>query len=324
VVDFNEHIDELLAKQLADRLTPDEQKRIDDWAALSAENLRYAEEMKQVWQLSANAPTWQASQADTEKAWQNVRALTVAKPKSKVIHLYRWVAVAASIALLVSVWWLWPQQQNLDFLVAETGATSQKIVLADGSEVILLPHSKLDYPNKFGAAARDVTLNGNAQFTVKGDANRPFKIAAATSIIEVVGTKFLVSQALDSVFVRVVEGTVKLYSAAEPTANVVTVTQGEAAFRVDEKTPEKVQQSQAAVILSDWLFDAVPLSDVLQQVGAVYNITFTAQNPELLNCALSAKFTQANLDEVLQTLSLVFGVEVVANGREIVLIGKGC
>jgi ferric-dicitrate binding protein FerR (iron transport regulator) len=280
--------------------------------------------MKQVWQLAANAPTWQANHADTEKAWQNVRALTVAKPKSKVIHLYRWVAVAASIALLVSVWWLWPQPQNLDFLVAETGATSQKIVLADGSEVILLPHSKLDYPKKFDAAARNVTLNGNAQFTVKGDVNRPFKIAAATSIIEVVGTEFLVIQALDSVFVRVATGTVKLYSAAKPTANMVTLTQGEAAFRVDEKAPEKVEQSQEAVILSDWLFEAVPLSEVLQQVEAVYNVNFVVQNPEVLNCALSAKFTQANLDEVLETLRLIFGVEVVATGSEITLIGKGC
>ena len=324
MIDYNEHIDELLAKQLADELAPDEQKTLDDWAALGEENLRYAEEMRQVWQLASETPTWQASAADTEKAWQNVRAQTVAKPKGKVISLYRWVAVAASIALLVSVWWWWPQQTQLDFRVAEAGAEAQKVMLADGSEVILLPHSKLEYPAEFGAATRDVKLEGNARFIVKGDVTWPFKISAASSIIEVVGTQFLVNQALDSVFVRVDEGTVKLYAAEEPAAQTVTITKGESAYRVDEKSPEKVAETNSALILNDWLFESVRVEDVLSQFEAKYNVTFTVQNPEFLNCELSAKFTQADLDEVLETLQLVFGVETVRSGQEIIIIGKGC
>jgi ferric-dicitrate binding protein FerR (iron transport regulator) len=126
------------------------------------------------------------------------------------------------------------------------------------------------------------------------------------------------------VFVRVDEGTVKLYAAKEPAVQSVTISKGESAYRVDEKSPEKVVEMESTLILNDWLFEATRVEDVLREFEIVYGVSFSAQNPEFLNCELSAKFTQADLDEVLETLQLVFGVETVRSGQEIIIIGKGC
>ena len=116
----------------------------------------------------------------------------------------------ARLALLISVvLWFKPFSNQTELLVAATGEIADTVQLADGSQVIVNPYSRLKYPAEFKPETRNVSLEGSAFFEVQGDANRPFKISVAASIIEVVGTKFTVNQEMDSVFVAVVEGIVK-------------------------------------------------------------------------------------------------------------------
>ncbi|HTN08562.1 FecR family protein [Agriterribacter sp.] len=65
-----------------------------------------------------------------------------------------------------------------------------KIILPDGSTVLLNAGSKLTYNNNFDAAVREVALSGEAYFDVKKDVRRPFIIHAQTMNIRVLGTAF--------------------------------------------------------------------------------------------------------------------------------------
>ena len=68
-----------------------------------------------------------------------------------------------------------------------------QLLLPDGTNVWLNTASSIRYPVVFGAGERKVSLTGEAYFEVAHDGNRPFKIEAKDSQIEVLGTHFNVS-----------------------------------------------------------------------------------------------------------------------------------
>src|SRR5262249_20816465 len=78
------------------------------------------------------------------------------------------------------------------------------IALGDGSRVVLGPRSRLSMPEHFGDGPRDVTLDGEAYFTVQHDAAHPFRVHAAGGDIEDVGTRFVVRAYAGEATVRVI------------------------------------------------------------------------------------------------------------------------
>lgn len=69
------------------------------------------------------------------------------------------------------------------------GATCQ-LQLADGSRIWLNASASLAYPTQFAESSRQVRLEGEAFFEVAPDPGKPFEVAAANSVVRVLGTKF--------------------------------------------------------------------------------------------------------------------------------------
>ena len=318
----NEHIDNLLAKRAAESLTSEEHKVLEEWIDESPVNASYAEEMQRVWLLADNAPKWQPTATETEEAWNIVQNRISTRPK--VIRMPTYWAAAASIILLISVWWLWPDAPSFEYI--ESGDQSESIILADGSEVILEPHSSFSYPDEFDDLSREVKLTGSAHFTVQGDVSWPFRIAAGGSIVEVVGTQFSVDQMNDSVFVEVEEGIVQLYQEAEevPESKKITMAQGESGYVTAMKKPTKLEEKQALELKRNWQFESLAVGDVLQQLEAFYQVDFVVKNEAFLSCQLTAKYQDAELAELLTMLELTFTISIERENNVIRIIGKGC
>lgn len=107
---------------------------------------------------------------------------------------FKWVA---SIALLVigvvaaSIMF----NQNLKAkellsLYNENNEATLVTTLEDGSIVYLADQTVLQYPQHFDSEKREVFLQGNAFFDVKGNRKRPFVIETALIKVEVLGTAF--------------------------------------------------------------------------------------------------------------------------------------
>ena len=89
-----------------------------------------------------------------------------------------------------------------------TGALDS-LTLPDGSHVLLGPGSQLALAPGFGANARELTLTGEARFTVVHDASHPLTIHTSAAIVRDVGTVFSVhSDGVDGARVVVSEGSV--------------------------------------------------------------------------------------------------------------------
>src|SRR5690606_21077562 len=73
------------------------------------------------------------------------------------------------------------------------GSDDQRIVLPDGSVVMLSSRSELAYDAGFGSQSRDLRLVGEALFHVAKRADKPFTVYANGFATTALGTEFFVS-----------------------------------------------------------------------------------------------------------------------------------
>ena len=320
-------IDSLIAKELSGEISVSEKFALDRWIALSDENKTYVAEMHEVWSFVPNDPIWQPATEDTELAWKKVKAKTKTSKEPRIIKLPRMLAFAASFALVISVAWWFSRESTTDinYILAQTEATSETISLADGSVVELMPYSSLSYPEAFEGTIRNVSLEGAAEFIVESDKAHPFIIESGQSVIEVLGTQFFVSQASDSVFVEVTEGIVELYAIEEmdkAKKQSVKIHKNESAFKA--KAEPIVVKKALDYHLHDLFFEATAVSEVLTELESLYGVSIEIENEEFLSCTYSAKLSQVNLYDVLEMLSLIFDIEVIQTESQILISGQGC
>jgi transmembrane sensor len=125
--------------------------------------------------------------------------------------LRRWLHVAAVVGVLaVGVSLGWRAFSPVPAQVYASAIGERRVLqLADGSQVVLAPRSRISVA--FSAGARDVDLvSGEADFQVAHDRARPFRVHAGPSIIQAVGTRFSVNRLPSGTVVSVSEGKVRM------------------------------------------------------------------------------------------------------------------
>lgn len=188
---------ELLGKQLAGEISPDESVELKSILAGSASR-RTEYELLQTYFDSETAEDENIDKVfDRIKAQINVPSetgLTVTKNKSYSI----WLKVAAVIAIVVAGTLIYNRNaiffnKNDQLVLTQTltkAAEVKTITLADGSTVKMNSGSSLKYPDHFTADNRDVYLSGEAFFDVKKDAEHPFIVHTEQLAVKVLGTAF--------------------------------------------------------------------------------------------------------------------------------------
>ncbi|MCD8072829.1 MAG: FecR domain-containing protein, partial [Alistipes sp.] len=96
--------------------------------------------------------------------------------------------------------------ERVEYLEAAGG---QRVVLPNNS-VVEVKEGTLSYPAHFGGNERRVKLDGDAYFTVTGDAGHPFIVESSLLAVKVTGTQFMLTtdNQLARATVSLVEGTV--------------------------------------------------------------------------------------------------------------------
>ena len=126
-------------------------------------------------------------------------------PSAPVARWRPWAAGALAASLVVGLTlpsWLRDSEQ-----IYSTGATGQTVRLADGSSVVLAPHSRLTVSGKDGER---IALSGGAYFSIRHDPGRTLSIAAGPAEISDIGTIFDVQSSGQAVRIGVAEGQVSV------------------------------------------------------------------------------------------------------------------
>ena len=161
---------------------------------------------------------------DVNKAWDKLHARLADEQllgrdgvKTSAMPFISKMRRAAAIVVLciccgAVVLLLFPDKKTEPLFALYNHETSNTLVstLDDGSIVYLTPGAALSYPKRFDSDKRQVTLQGEALFDIRGDKGRPFLIETESTVVEVLGTAFSIkSEGRESFELSVQHGLVK-------------------------------------------------------------------------------------------------------------------
>lgn len=214
----------LLAREMAGELTEKETVALQQLLQQYPDASYIREVFSQDWKSSGKQYTPLQPQQLLEKHLLRMQELPdhrLTGSPSLRTRSYRtlYIGLAASALILIAAagfWWSRKPIKKtaipLAQVVTEKRMRSQ-VVLPDGSRVWLNAGSKLSYPREFAPRApRQVSLEGEAFFDVKTDAQRPFQVQTRTFHIRVLGTSFNVRAypQEDSAVTSLVQGAVEV------------------------------------------------------------------------------------------------------------------
>lgn len=200
------------------------------------------------------------------------------------------------------------KQDKLNTLIIPYGKCST-LILADGSKVWLNSGSVLEFPAEFSGKSRGIFLaSGEMYIEVVPDKKRPFYVQTSNLNVKVYGTKFNISNYYgSSQSVVLVEGRVSLKVDGHeelfiaPSEQVTYYETG--AFDIQiVNTDRYISWKDGYLTL-----DKTPISEVLQQIGRYYNLSFDyEQDVNLKKRTCTGKiYLSDHLDNILETIGIL-------------------
>ncbi len=190
-----------------------------------------------------------------------------------------------------------------------------RIVLSDGTRVLLNSVSALAIPERFSGDAREVRLDGEAFFEVAHNANRPFRVFAGDAQIEVLGTSFNVnarSSESSDVRVAVSEGSVSLKGKGDLNEQAVTILKGMMSTWSKEMGSSAPVFADVSTMLAwmrgELIFESTPMREVIVQLERRYNIIIGVDDPSILTRRITARYQSESIDEIIKNIALTIDV----------------
>jgi len=247
--------------------------------------------------------------------------------------------IAATIALIAGGALLWQQRETLfaptDGPMQELAAgvgQRVRLTLADGSEVVLGPNSRLYFPERFGRT-RNVRLEGEAVFDVVSDSARPFRVHAGNATTRVLGTRFGVRAFASDEYVEVIvsEGLVEVTAAEETTSSKEVAVGDRAEPAAEAPRAVRLAAGQAVRVAGDgtlgelravdakrhlsWTegnlyFEQTPLAEVAQILARRHGIKVELADRDVASMRLTAEFLEpVQSSEIVRFIALSLGIE---------------
>jgi hypothetical protein len=199
-------------------------------------------------------------------------------------------------------------RDKLNSLIVPYGKRST-LTLADGSKVWLNSGSVLEFPAQFSGKNREIRLmSGEMYVEVVHDKEKPFYVQTNNFNVRVYGTKFNISTySCSPQSVVLVEGSIGLQSKGH---KELFITPSEKAVYSESGTfdTQNVDVDQYICWKDGYLsFDKTPMTEVLQQIGRYYNLSFDFENDvNLQKRTCTGKiYLSDNLDNVMTTIGIL-------------------
>lgn len=288
----------------------------------------------------------ESDKSEQEEAYAEVISIGFKRKK-----LFRFIAVAASVILVVVSVALWREKSEnqgiakkneSNYLLLrehhELNSTGQdkKIQLSDGSLVILANNSELVYNEPF-RNTRTIHLTGKAYFKVFKDKTRPFAVISGKISTTALGTEFTVTAFKNdsNVVVRLYEGKVvvrpvnKIDSKMKkevyllPGEEFVYGSDGVAKNKGYKKGALPIQMLNEEKFLDDpslpenekgswYMFNDQPLASVIDQLAALYNVRIFYKEKDIQKIYFTGKYERTeSLDVILNRIAVINDLKVI-------------
>ncbi|MDX1590399.1 MAG: FecR domain-containing protein [Balneolaceae bacterium] len=226
--------------------------------------------------------------------------------------LYLKVAAAILVLVMISMLFLFIPQSEPEYL-AVTESEKAELVLDDGSVVTLRPYSSLRIEEKSETQVT-YTIEGEGFFDVVSDESRTFSVLADGGRVDVLGTRFSVSNWSSSIRVFLEEGSVRLTD-TERNESVI-LEPGEYSELSDSGLTRPQEGDE--MVFTGWMqriisLEQRPVSDIAAELSHHYNIELIIPE-EAAGESLSGSLQLGELEDVLDDLGLSLGGRFIQTG----------
>lgn len=311
----------LLAKYLADEISPDEMGEVVDWSNLSSENKNIFSEVMRL-RISWNAMQY----SDAVRIDNALDKLNVRIDRSSYKRLlYKVIQFAAIILVLLSFSYggyeyFKPEKQIS--ITVKSGEDVRKVILADGTSVWLRGGSTLKYPESFSENKRQVSLQGEAFFDVTKNAESLFSVSTDYMHVRVKGTSFdvKVDEANRKVETVLVTGKIDLL---DMTWNkVLDVSPGEKVTynqSNNEYSMEAVDSNiYTAWRLNQFVFENASLREIANKLAVKFNVNINIESSILAQRKFRCVINEdESLSDILKLLTFLAPIRYRIEGKEV-------
>jgi transmembrane sensor len=197
--------------------------------------------------------------------------------------------------------------------VVPLGQTAE-LHLPDGTMVWMNSGSMLTYLPDFSPSNRIITLDGEAFFTVKKDADHPFIVKTAVVNIKVLGTSFNVeayNDNLHQVNTTLVNGKVEINNIDnQKLAELLPGQIGRFSEQNGKLNITKIDTS----FYTSWkegfiIFNNTPLGEITLKMERWYNVKFVFRNQQLKNVNYSGAILRGKpIDQILEIMKITANI----------------
>lgn len=199
-----------------------------------------------------------------------------------------------------------------------------KVILEDGTKVVLNSDSYIRYPQRMNGHERSVYLEGEAYFDVTKDPKRPFLVHQGDLFIQVLGTRFNVRAYGEDATVETVleEGAVSLSSSHLRQARIMRP--GElAVFDKGSKHAIAIKKVDVEPYIA-WkngmlVFDNEPFEEIIRVLERRFNVEIINNYKSLGGKRFFAKFDGEPVDKVFETFKKLENFEYTIEGKTIII-----
>jgi len=311
----------LIIRYLDNDLMSDEERSIlKEWILKSKENENVFKNF---------ALTWEASNIllqDKSYAKTKFEELIKKQKQNRTHKLISWTtsSVAAVALFLITLQLFTPIHLLGDKeLTFSSDETKKEVILPDGSHVWLNAHSSISYPKSF-EKSRNVKLTGEALFDVVNSGGEDFTVETSKIKIEVLGTKFLVNDRIDTDVAQTVLESGAVSVMVNNTGNTLNLKPDELfVYNSIEGTSrvETVNASSYTGWIEDELtFTNIPMSELIIQLEKRYNVDIVCNNRRILEIPVSITVNEEPLDEILFLLSQIVPFNWYVNSENAIIL----
>ena len=183
-------------------------------------------------------------------------------------------------------------------------AEEKSVLLSDGTKVILNSDSKLTYNRNYNENNRSVHLIGEAYFSVE-KGNIPFNVLTPYGKISVLGTSFNIRARNDGFEVGVNDGEVQVSNEN----SLLNLSKGQLIDVESEFFSSNIIQVPTDQY-PDWLnrkfyCNETTLESLCLEIERTFDIKINFTNPNLKDLTITGVIEASDLDNVLQTVSIL-------------------
>jgi ferric-dicitrate binding protein FerR (iron transport regulator) len=340
----------ILFKYIKGELTESEKLSVLEWASLDRANELYLAKLKNL-HVSLNMPQEDASEREIEDMMKRVRRTSSEAGYYRISKRVIWSAASVITILAISAVLMmtnWNRPSGEGGLVSQTIVNELKyknitpaktlytpkgvkarLILPDSSQVWLNSDTWISYPDTFATTVRNVTISGEAYFSVVKNPDRPMLVSTTKGFsVRVTGTEFNIKayQSDNSAQTTLYSGEIYLLrkndnqfisTKVEPNQTVIINTAGS---RINLTAVMKQSPlDDAAWKEGKMIFESTPMSEVITTLERWHGVDFVIKNKEVLNYRITATFNSESIVQIMDLICMTTPIRFEITNRKVVL-----